>query len=65
MTKQRNPLTLKEGELVRYWDKWSGGWRAAYFEKLEKRARLAVLIPPILGKRRIKVPIQNVRELEP
>ena len=53
-------LKLKEGTLVQYWD---DGWRAAYFEKPEppKRPRKAVLIPPMLGKRRIRVAIKDVR----
>lgn len=54
---------LKEGMLVRY---FRNGWRVAYFERQEPavRAKWAILIPPILGKRRIKVPIGDVEAVE-
>lgn len=56
-------LELKEGTLVQY---YKNGWRAAYFERPEppKRPKLAILIPPMLGKRRIKVPIANLRRMQ-
>ena len=52
-------LQLKEGAKVRY---YKNGWRFAYFEKPEpaKRPKKAVLIPPLLGKRRVRVPIRDV-----
>jgi hypothetical protein len=56
-------VPLKEGTLVRY---YLNGWRVAYFEKQEPavRARYAILIPPTLGKRRIKVPIGIVEAVK-
>ena len=52
-------LQLKEGTPVRY---YKNGWRMAYFERPEpaKRPKQAVLIPPIAGKKRIRVPIRDV-----
>jgi hypothetical protein len=52
-------VRLPEGTRVRY---WRNGWRMAYFERPEppKRPRKAVLIPPMLGKKRIRVPIRDV-----
>jgi len=56
-------LQLKEGAQVRY---WKNGWRMAYFERPEpaKRPRVAVLLPPIMGKKRIRIPIQDVEVIE-
>jgi hypothetical protein len=55
-------LQLKEGTLVRY---YLNGWRIAYFERPEpaKRPKVAVLIPPMLGKRRLRVPIKDVEQV--
>jgi hypothetical protein len=57
-------LNLREGTLVRY---WRNGWHAAYFEKPKqpRRPKTAVLIPPMLGKRRIEVPIQDIEQVRP
>jgi hypothetical protein len=57
-------LQLREGTLVRF---YRNGWRVAYFERPEppKRPKVAVLIPPMLGKRRIKVPVANVEVIQP
>lgn len=56
---------LREGTLVRYYS--NRGWRIAYFERPEppKRPRVAILIPPMLGKKRIKVPVANVEVIQP
>jgi hypothetical protein len=57
-------LNLREGTLVRY---YKNGWHAAYFERPEppKRPKIAVLIPPIVGKRRIEIPIADVEVIQP
>jgi hypothetical protein len=54
--------SLTEGTLVRY---YKNGWRVAYFEKYQPpvRARYAILIPTMMGKRRIKVPVASVEPL--
>lgn len=56
-------LQLREGTLVRY---YQNGWRIAYFERPEppKRPKVAVLIPTMLGKKRLKVSIRDVEIIE-
>jgi hypothetical protein len=56
-------LQLREGTLVRY---YQNGWRIAYFERPEppKRPKVAVLIPTMLGKRRIRVKLANVEVIQ-
>jgi hypothetical protein len=61
---QTTHLTFTEGVLVRY---YKHGWHVAYFERYEPpvRARFAILIPPMLGKARIKMPIADVEPVQP
>lgn len=56
-------IPFSEGTLIRY---YRNGWHVGYFMRYEPpvRAKVAVVLPPILGKKPLRVPIEDLQQLD-